>query len=65
MAAVDKHRELDCPRATEVHQRVHRRTRRASVVDDVVDEDDHLAVDIGHARCRSMRGFAQMPVVAM
>src|SRR5713226_1667027 len=45
MASVDEHRQLDRARPAEVEQRVHRRPRRASAVDHVVDEHDHLAVD--------------------
>jgi len=35
------------------------------VVDHVVDEHDHLAVDVGHVRLESVRGLAQMAVVAV
>src|SRR5947199_10844165 len=42
MAAVDKHRQLDGARAPEVHERIHRRPRRAAVVDHVVDQDHDL-----------------------
>src|SRR5487761_195538 len=65
MAAVDQDRQLDRAWASEVHQRIHGRTRSASVVDDVVDEYDHLAVYVGHVRDRSMGGFAQVSVVAV
>src|SRR6266568_1089215 len=58
MAAVDEHRQLDRPRPAEIKQRVHRRARRASAVDHVVYEHDHLAIDVGHVRLESMRGLA-------
>src|SRR6266404_6427938 len=65
MAPVDKNRQLDCPRPSEVHQRIHRRARGPSVVDDVVHENDHLAVDVGHVGLAAVRGHAQMAVVAV
>src|SRR5258708_285563 len=54
MASVDQHRELDRARPAEVEQRVHRGPRSAAVVDHVVDEHDHLAVDVGHVGLESM-----------
>jgi len=42
---------------------VHRRARRAAVMDHVIDEDDDLAVDLGHARGRAMSRLAQVAVV--
>src|SRR5260370_9458202 len=65
MAAVDEHRQLDRARPAEVEQRVHRGPCGASAVDHVVYEHDHLAVDVGHVRLESMRGLAQMAVVAV
>src|SRR5437870_9612548 len=65
MAAVDEDRQLDRARSPEIEQRVHRRARGASAVDHVVYEHDHLAVDVGHVRLESMRGLAQVAVVAM
>src|SRR5947209_4274351 len=66
VAAVQQDRELDRPRAAEVHQRVHRRARRTPVVDDVVDEDDDLVVDRGKlARARAPVGRPQMEIVAV
>src|SRR5260370_19075857 len=53
MASVDQHRQLDRARPAEVEQRVHRRPRRAPAVDHVVDEHDHLAVDVGPVRLES------------
>ena len=65
MPAVDEDRQLDGARPAEVHERVHRRPRGAAVVDDVVDEDHHLAIHIGHARDRSVRRLTEVAVVAM
>src|SRR4029077_1976725 len=65
VSSVDEHGQLDRPRAPEVHQRIHRGPRRPPVVDDVVDEHDHLAVDVGHDRRSAVRGHAQMAIVAM
>src|SRR5260370_38917152 len=48
VTAVDQYGQLDRPRAPEVHQRIHRGSRRASVVDDGVHHHDHLAVDLRH-----------------
>src|SRR6266852_128418 len=45
VAAVDQHGQLYRARASEVHQRIHSGSRRAPVVDDIVDEDHNLAVD--------------------
>src|SRR6476660_3392008 len=45
VAAIDQHRELDGAGPSEVHQCVHRCARGAPMVDDVVDENDDLAVD--------------------
>src|SRR4029077_8935117 len=42
VAAVDQDRQLNRPRPTEVHQGIHRSARGPAVVDDVVDEHDHL-----------------------
>src|SRR6202790_1485833 len=63
--AVDEHRQLDRARASEVHQRVHGGARGAAVMDHVVDQHDHLAVDGRHLGGGAMRGLAQVPVVAM
>src|SRR6266852_3768447 len=65
VAAVDEHCQLDRSWASEVHERIHRGARRPPVVDDVVDEHDHLAVDVRHVRLAAMRGHAQVAVVAM
>src|SRR5260221_10969685 len=48
MSAVDQHRQLDRPRPSEVHERIHRRACGPAAVDDIVDEHDHLPVDVGH-----------------
>src|SRR6266851_7313893 len=65
MASVDEHRQLDRAGPAEVEQRVHRGPCCPSAVDNVVDEHHHLAVDVGHVRLESMRGLAQMAVVAV
>src|SRR4029077_20559848 len=48
VAAVDEHSQLDRPRAAEVHERVHGGARGAAVVDHVVHQHDHLAIDVRH-----------------
>src|SRR5437879_3159601 len=65
MATVDEHRQLDRSRAPEVHERVHGSPRGAAVVDDVIHQHDHLAVDVGHIRLSAVRRHTQMKVVAM
>src|SRR5258706_6666038 len=65
MSSVDQHRQLDSPRPSEVHERIHRRACGPAVVDDIVDEHDHLAVDVGHVGLSTVRGHAQMPIVAV
>src|ERR1700676_2262061 len=65
MSAIDEHGELDGLRPPNVHQRVHRRARGSPVMDHVVDEDDHLAVDGWHLGGGAMRWLAQVAVVAM
>src|SRR2546430_8034080 len=65
MAAVDEHRQLDRPRAPEVHESVHGGACGASVVDDIVHQHDHLAVDVGHIRLPAVRRHAQVTVVAV
>src|SRR5439155_5295946 len=50
MSAVDEDRQLDGAGAPELDQVVHRSAHRASVPDDVVDQDHHLAVDGRDAR---------------
>src|SRR4029077_13604622 len=64
-AAVDQDRQLNRPRPSEVHECIHRRARSATTVDDVVDEHDHLAVDVGDVRLAAVRGHTQMAIVAM
>src|SRR5216684_8230919 len=59
VAAIDEHRQLDRPRASEVHQRIHRGSSRPPVVDDIVHEHDHLAVDVRHVRLSAVRGHAR------
>src|SRR6266851_2812794 len=45
VAPVDEHGQLDGPRAPEIHERIHRGSRRPPMVDDVVHRDDrHLRV---------------------
>ena len=65
MAAIDEHRKLNRAGAAEVHQRIHRRARGPAFVDDVVDEHDHLAVDVGHVRLAAMGGDAEMAIISM
>src|ERR1700682_2694694 len=65
MPPVDEHRQLNGPRPAEVHQGVHRRARRAAVMDHVVDEHDHLPVDGRHLGGATMRRFAEVAVVAV
>src|SRR6266851_572699 len=65
VAAIDEHRQLDGPRASEVHQRIHRGSSRPPVVDDIVHEHDDLAVDVRHVRLSAVRGHAEVPVVAV
>jgi hypothetical protein len=65
MAAVDEHRQLDRPRAPEVHESVHGRARGAAVVDDVVHQHNHLAVDVGDIRLPAVRRHAQVKVVSV
>src|SRR6266851_4298069 len=65
VAPVDEHGQLDGPRAPEIHERIHRGSRRPPMVDDVVHQHDHLAVDVRHDRWSAMRGHAQVPVVAV
>src|ERR1700674_1746017 len=65
MSAIDEHGELDGLRPPKVHQRVHRRARGSPVMDHVVDEDDHLAVDGWHLGGGAMRWLAQVAVVAV
>src|ERR1700687_1593532 len=48
VSTVDEHGQLDGARPAEIHQRIHRRPCRAAVVDHVVDQHDHLAVDVWH-----------------
>src|ERR1700694_4180789 len=65
VAAVYEHGQLDRPRAPEVHERMHRGPRSPPVVDDVVHEHDHLAIDVRHHRLPAVRGHTQVTVVAM
>src|SRR5260370_4026778 len=65
MSSVDQHRQLDRPRPSEVHERIHRRACGPAVVDDIVDEHDHLAVDVGHVGLAAVSRDAQMPIVAV
>src|SRR5713101_7067291 len=65
MSAVDQHRQLDRPRPSEVHERIHRRACGPAVVDDIVDEHDHLSVDVGHVGLATVCRDAQMPIVAV
>src|SRR5712692_7588509 len=65
VSAVDEHGQLDRPRASEVHERIHRGSRRPPMVDDVVHEHDHLAIDVRHDRWSAVRGHAQVAVVAV
>src|SRR5882672_7550393 len=46
LAAIDKGRKLDLPRAPVVEQLVHRRTHRPPGVEHVVDDDDVTVVDV-------------------
>src|SRR5260370_10513761 len=48
VAAVDEHRQLDRPRAPEVHQRIHRGSRPPPVVDDILPDPADLAVELRH-----------------
>src|SRR5260370_7569076 len=63
VAAVDEHGQLDGPRAPEIHERIHRGSCRPPMVDDVVHEDDHLAVDVRHDRWSAVRRPPPSPVV--
>src|SRR3989440_1961079 len=66
MAAVDEHRELDRARPAKVHHRVHRGARCPAVVDHVIDQDHHLAVDLWHLAHRlATIGRPKVKVVAM
>src|SRR5260370_14016806 len=64
MSSVDQHGQLDRPRPSEVHQRIHRRACGPAVVDDIVDEHDHLAIDVGHAGLATVPSHADMPTSA-
>src|SRR5216683_5514387 len=65
MSSVDQHRQLDSPWPSEVHERIHRRACGPAVVDDIVDEHDRLAVDVGHVGLAAVSRDAQMPIVAV
>src|SRR5579864_397496 len=66
MTAVDEHGELNRPRPSEVHERVHRRARGAAVVDHVVDQNYDLVVDLGQLRLRSVAvGGSYTQIVTM
>src|SRR6266550_6364923 len=66
VSAVDKDRKLDRARPAEVHQRIHRGAGRASVVNYVVDQHDHLAADVGHFARRPVTvGWSEVEVIAM
>src|SRR5258708_24524345 len=47
MPSIDEDRELDRARPAEIHQCGHRRACGAAAVDHVIDQDDHLAADVG------------------
>src|SRR5229473_6739189 len=65
MSSIDQHGQLDRPRPSEVHERIHRRACGPAVVDDIVDEHDHLAIDVRHVGLATVRRHAQMPIVAV
>ncbi len=63
---VDQDRKLDRARPAEIHQRVHRGAGCASVMDDVVDQHDHLSAHVGQvARGPVTAGRPEVKVVAM
>src|SRR5260370_12358222 len=65
MSSVDQHRQLDRPRPSEVHKGIHRRACGPAVVDDIVDEHDHLAVAVGHVGLATVSRDAEMPIRAV